>query len=117
MSRIGVAFMNNSLTGKGRGIYILNAETVSLLLAGGDARLIDLVRGAYEAHVMGDSSLPHSTFLQFPGQEKNRIIALPAYLGGEFAVAGMKWVASFPANAELGMDRASAVVILNCAHT
>jgi len=39
--------MNNSLMSKGRGIYILNAETVSLLLADGDAELIDIVRGAY----------------------------------------------------------------------
>lgn len=98
-------------------VLILRGSEVSSLLNGQEQALIEIVEQAYLTHASGASSLPHSTFLRFPRDESNRIIALPAYLGEAFGVAGVKWVSSFPGNLTQGLDRASAVVILNSPQT
>lgn len=98
-------------------VLILRGHEVGLLLKAQESALIDIVERAYKAHAQGASSLPHSTFVHFPGGESNRIIALPAYLGSEFAAAGVKWVSSFPGNLGLGMERASAVMVLSSSIT
>ena len=48
---------------------------------------------------------------------KNRIIAMPAFVGGNINMAGIKWIASFPDNINKGIPRAHSVVILNQADT
>lgn len=98
-------------------ILILTGSEVSELLADRESEVMERVQTAYELHATGETAVPHSTFLRFPNNQSSRIIALPAYLGGGVEVAGVKWVSSFPGNLTHGIDRASAVLILNSTRT
>ncbi len=75
--------------------------------------MIDIVRTTYLLHAAKRTTVPHSVFLRFPGDDVNRIIALPAYVDNRAPVAGLKWIASFPGNVSNGLNRASGVIILN----
>lgn len=43
----------------------------------------------------------------------NRIIAMPAFVGGDANVSGIKWIASFPGNVKQGLPRAHGTIVLN----
>ena len=94
-------------------LTVIGAADVEAALADSEELVLDAVQKAYETHARGASSLPHSSFLRFPDSDKDRIICLPAYLGDEYQLAGVKWIASMPDNVARGIERASAVVILN----
>ncbi|MEU4789897.1 2,3-diaminopropionate biosynthesis protein SbnB [Micromonospora tulbaghiae] len=92
---------------------VVTAAEVAAAVEADRPACLDAVRRCYLAHDEGASALPHSSFLRFPDLPRDRIIALPAYLGADFEVAGIKWIASFPGNTAHDIPRASAVLILN----
>jgi ornithine cyclodeaminase len=94
-------------------LSIINGKTVFDIVRAHRAECIDVVRNAYLAHADGQCVNPDSYFLQFPDKPDCRIIALPAFLGDGFGVAGLKWIASYPGNVQRGFPRASAVLVLN----
>jgi ornithine cyclodeaminase len=59
-----------------------------------------------------DFSQPIKPYLRYRDLT-NRIIAMPAFVGGSINSAGIKWIASFPGNIKKGIPRAHSVVILN----
>ncbi len=98
-------------------LSIINGKTVFDIIRAHRAECIEIVREAYLAHADGQSVNPDSYFLKFSDKPDCRIIALPAYLGNNFDVAGLKWIASYPANVQRGFPRASAVLVLNSYET
>src|SRR6266568_2343879 len=94
-------------------LSIINGKTVFDVVRAHRSECIRIVREAYLAHADGQSVNPDSFFLRFPEKPDCRIIALPAFLGDGFGVAGLKWIASYPANIQRGFPRASAVLVLN----
>ena len=83
--------------------------------------LITLYKGDY---VMGGANHnSHGCMImfpddpQFPGMPKNaddrRFMAMPAYLGGSYQLAGMKWYGSNVDNKKVGLPRSILMVILN----
>ena len=83
--------------------------------------MVTLQKGDY---VMGgENHNSHGCMVTFPdnpafaGMPKNgedrRFMAMPAYLGGRFQMAGMKWYGSNTANKEIGLPRSILMVMLN----
>lgn len=73
---------------------------------------IQVITSAVECIAEGEYSQPLKPYLRFKNQS-NRIIAMPAYIGGKIDSAGIKWISSFPNNIERNMPRASSVTVLN----
>lgn len=59
-----------------------------------------------------DYAQPIKPYLRYRNL-KNRIIAMPAFVGGDINKSGIKWIASFPDNIKSNIPRAHSVVVLN----
>ncbi|GET41238.1 hypothetical protein [Microseira wollei] len=88
-------------------ILLLTGDEIITRLKNRDPEILASVKLTYQIHDQGNSCLPHSVFLGLPNNQKNRIIALPAYVGSELNMAGIKWIASFPKNFDLFVSRSN----------
>ncbi len=77
---------------------------------------IQVISDAVHCLDTNDYAQPIKPYLRYKDLQ-NRIIAMPAYVGGDFNTSGIKWIASFPENIEKGIPRAHSIVILNDADT
>ncbi len=93
--------------------YVVSGSTVKGVIGDNRELVFDAVEMAYRLHSAGSSINPDSYFLRYPEKPRNRIIALPAHLGGAVSKSGIKWISSFPDNTAANLARASAVQILN----
>ena len=92
-------------------MYYLNSKSVSSI----ERNWLELAKVIEKAiHSIGDSDYaqPIKPYLRYRDM-KNRIIAMPAFVGGAVNFSGIKWIASFPDNIQKGIKRAHSVSILN----
>ena len=80
------------------------------------SKVIDVIAQSVRIIDDGDFVQPIKPYLRYHTQT-NRIIAMPAFLGGPVSFAGLKWIASFPDNIRKGIPRAHSITILNDAAT
>ena len=82
------------------------------------ALAIDCVEKVLALHDKGQVNLPSKVILDMDERRHGRINAMPAYVGGDVHLCGIKWIAGFPNNpVRHNLPRANALVILNNADT
>lgn len=101
-------------------LYLSKSDIIKL--GGNSSHLyIEAVSHALALHAEGEIVQPLKPYLRWRGDENHiadRIIAMPAYVGGNSPVAGLKWVGSKHDNpSRHGIERASALIILNDTQT
>lgn len=79
-------------------------------------KTVSIIEDAVKCLADNDYSQPVKPYLRYRDPQ-NRIIAMPAFVGGDINMAGIKWIASFPGNIDKGIPRAHSVVVLNDADT
>ena len=92
-------------------MLIINDEDMDKINVSWD-ELISCIKKTIQIIRDTDYSQPIKTYLKYKNAQ-NRIIAMPAYVGGEINKSGVKWISSFPQNIFEGKRRANCVVILN----
>lgn len=104
MNNVEILFLNNKAM-ENSGVLDMNSA-------------ISDVEKTYILNAKGDVISPGKCVLRWgktPEDENiyGRINAMPGYIGGEYDMAGIKWIGSGPMNYKKGLPRASVTVILN----
>jgi ornithine cyclodeaminase len=96
-------------------LYLSRADVAAA--AGDDSTVfVDDVTDAFARHARRDTVQPLKPYLRWrpDGHIADRIIAMPAYVGGDRPAAGLKWIGSKHDNpTRAGLERASALIVLN----
>jgi len=96
-------------------LYLSRADVVAAAGEGSDV-FVDAVSDAFALHARGAVTQPLKPYLRWRphGHIADRIIAMPAYVGGDQPMAGLKWIGSKHDNPDrAGLERASALIVLN----
>lgn len=100
------------------GFVFLSQEDV--VAAGGldMAPTMEVVERALRLHATGQTVLPSKVSIHWghdldSDEREGRIMAMPAYVGGEMDVAGLKWIPSVPANPARGLPRGIGMILLS----
>ncbi|HET9772793.1 MAG TPA: 2,3-diaminopropionate biosynthesis protein SbnB [Acidimicrobiia bacterium] len=96
-------------------LYLSRAD-VAAAAGPGSGVFVDAVAEAFALHARQQTTQPLKPYLRWRtgGHIADRIIAMPAYVGGDRPAAGLKWIGSKHDNPErAGIERASAVIVLN----
>ena len=94
-------------------LHIITADVIKNIADDNDQQIYDEIKNIYNLHHMKKTTCPLSHFLWVSEEDSYRIIALPAAIHESSQVAGIKWIASRPQNVLKGLNRASAMIILN----
>ena len=99
-------------------ILFLNNKDMASLGASDMKAVMNDVERAYVLLENGDVIAPGKCVMRWgktPEDENvyGRINAMPGYIGGEYNMAGIKWIGSGPQNYKKGLPRASVTIILN----
>lgn len=99
-------------------ILFLNNKAMEALGVDDMAAAIHDVERTYVLIEEGDVIVPGKIVMRWGStlEDENiygRINAMPGYVGGEYGLAGIKWIGSGPMNYKKGLPRASVTIILN----
>ena len=102
-----------------RSAELLFLSQEDVVAAGGldMAPTIEVVREAFRLQAAGDTRLPSKPTIRWSDaldseEREGRIMAMPAYVGGDMDVAGLKWIPSVPDNATRGLPRGIGLIVL-----
>lgn len=103
------------------GVKLLYLSQEEVIACGGldMTQTLQAVEDAIGLLARGGCVLPSKTVLRW-GDEKTagRVNAMPAYVGGTYDMAGIKWIGGFPGNPERhNLPRGSGLIVLNSAET
>lgn len=92
-------------------IRLLNKEDIQAVgLSLND--VLQLTHETYLRDAQGIVDVPTKIGVH-PSSPRSFLDAMPAWVGGDDAALGMKWVSYFPGNSALGIEDSSGVIILN----
>src|SRR5260221_1049350 len=102
------------------GLLYLSRADVEAAAGAGSAVYVDAVNGALALHARSQTVQPLKPYLRWrpDGHIADRIIAMPAYIGGGRPPAGLQWIGSPHHNPHPArVRRATAPILLHDSHT